>query len=44
MFRTNMRFVLREQMLDTKMCNVRTYVTHENMMSYVCTNVTYESV
>ena len=42
-FRANMRFVLIEQMLLTKMYNVQTYVTHELYETFsVLTYVTHE--
>ena len=44
MFHTNMRFVLSELMLYAKMCNVRTYVTHEYEICSVQTYVTYENI
>ena len=38
---TNIWCLVSERMINMKICNVRTHVTHENMMSRVRTYVTY---
>ena len=44
MLHTNTRCILSELMLNTEMYYVRTYVTHENIMTCVRTNDAYEKV
>ena len=44
MLHANIRCFLSELMLHTKMCNVRTHFTHENIMSCLPIYVTYKNV